>query len=262
MRRDHENFVNLSIAWRDQSTYRELSSLGRQAFAWEWLRRSPSYWAAWLGDPNTVAARSRATEFGLVAMVDPVNSAAVARPVWEAAVDRSVLVADVLDADAPPLEGLDLLAIASLVTLEVDANEDQHLLLSDGKLSIRIDIVSGTVLGGPALLAYRLWGVVRLKTPVLTLRRLISLISTGRFASGLFPPERMAARWILELRVADALADGASHRDIAQSLFRSFGQGSKWRSDGESLRLRVQRLTRIARRRIRHGAHLEFLNRQ
>lgn len=245
--------------WRDGPSYESLRSLAPAGFAWEWLRRNDLYLSAWRRSLGTAEGRTEASAFGLVAMVDPRCSAPIARPIWRADVDRSVLIAEVLDADAPPLEGLDLLAVASLVTLEVDANHDEHVLISDGASAIRIDVVRGTLLGGPALLKYKLWGALRLKAPLLSLRRLVALIVTGRFSVSLFPPERSASRWITELRVADALADGASHRQIAEVLFDDIGAGDGWRGEGESARSRVQRLVRVVRRRRASRGHLEFL---
>ncbi len=254
----------LSIDWHDVRDYDYLRYLGREAFAWEWLRRNHAYQISW----ETFCARETSNDllptpssYGLVSFVDPSTPANIARPVWRADVDDSVLIAEVLDVDAPPLEGLDLLAVASLVTLEVDTNEDQHLLLSDGAASIRVDVVRGTLLGGRALLRYKLWGGQRLHTPVLSLRRLIAFLVTGRFAISLFPPERLASRWIFELRVSDALAAGASHREIANLLLGSIVAGRNWRDDGGSIRSRVRRAVSTAKRRSGTLAHLDFLAR-
>ncbi len=255
---------NFTIDWHDVRNYEYLRCLSREAFAWEWLRRNRAYQRTWLSHcsrKTSATSLLSPSSFGLVSFVDPSTPANIARPVWRADVDNSVLIAEVMDADAPPLEGLDLLAVASLVTLEVDANEDQHLLLSDGKASVRVDIVRGTLLGGRALLSYQLWGGQRLQTPVLSLRRLITLLVTGRFALSLFPPERLASRWILELQVSDALAAGASHREIANLLFGSIIADRNWRDDGGSVRSRVRRAVNTAKRRTSTLAHLDFLAR-
>ncbi len=249
------------INWRSNETYAPLLNVDRQSFAWEWLRRNERYREAW-ETHDALGKGEAARAFGLVALADPSLPATKARPIWRAEVDQSVLIAEIIDIDAPPLQGLDLLAVASLVTMEVDTNNDEHVLLSDGKASIRLDIVHGTLLGGRALLRYDLWGALRLRAPINSLRRLVALIVTGRFAASLSPPERLAARWVLELRVADALADGASHSEIARNLFQSLASKRNWRDDGDSMRSRVQRLARTARRRRRDGAHLEFLNGQ
>lgn len=140
-----------TIDWRNESDYSDLLPLDRQSFAWEWLRRNPRYRLAW--DYRRGANEDSSPDsFGVVVMVDPSLPATIARPIWRAEVDKSVLIAEVRDADASPLEGLDLLAIASLVTLEVDRDNDEHVLLTDGKASVRLDITRGTLLGGRALL--------------------------------------------------------------------------------------------------------------
>lgn len=229
--------------------------------AWEWLRRNPRYLDAWSNSARSASRRKphKPEEFGLVAFVDPALRAEIARPIWSAYADSSVIVAEVVDECAPPLEGLDLLAVASLVTLQVADNEDQHLLLSDGCASVRLDVVRGTLLGGPAVLKYHFQGAARLRGRVLALRRLISLVIAGQFARHLCPKEKRAARWIIELRVADALASGATHRAIAQALFGEIARDGDWRHDGESFRSRVQRLVRTTRRRMRDGGHIDFL---
>jgi hypothetical protein len=124
----------------------------------------------------------------------------------------------------------------------------EHLLLSDGLRTIRLDGPSGTFTGGPACLAYRIEGVASAVTPLLTLRRLLALARRGSFAAVLHPREARAARWILILRAADALAQGENQRVIAGALLRPAAADRGWRDCDPSLRSQVQRLVRSARR--------------
>jgi hypothetical protein len=73
---------------------------------------------------------------------------------------------------------------------------------------------------------------------------------------GLFARERRAARWILHLRVLDALDDGVTQREIGRTLFPPVG--GQWRGRSDFLRLRVQRLVRNARA-LSAGGYRELL---
>ena len=80
------------------------------------------------------------------------------------------------------------------------------------------------------------------------LRRRASLFRTGGFLPPLFPPDRRVERLIQVLRVDDALSAGASQRAIAEVLFGSERISTDWRIASDSLRSRVRRLVRDARR--------------
>jgi hypothetical protein len=64
------------------------------------------------------------------------------------------------------------------------------------------------------------------------------------------PRERRATQWILELRVTDALIEDATQQEMARTLFPDSVVHRRWRLESASYRLRVQRLVRIARRRL------------
>jgi len=84
----------------------------------------------------------------------------------------------------------------------------------------------------------------------MTLRRLVTLLETGRFARSLFPSEPRAPRWLIALRAYDATTAGASQREIAEQLFEPRYRGARWKTDDDFLRLRVSRLLRLARRMV------------
>lgn len=70
-------------------------------------------------------------------------------------------------------------------------------------------------------------------------RRLAALLAGG---SEPVPREAGLARLVATLRVRDALASGASQRDIGLGIF-----GNEWPGDGEHLKSRVRRMIRVAR---------------
>jgi hypothetical protein len=82
----------------------------------------------------------------------------------------------------------------------------------------------------------------------MTLRRLVSLLDRGSFPKSQFPREPRASRWLVALRAHDAVAAGASQREIAEVLFASLYRASGWKTDSDFLRLRVGRALRLARR--------------
>ncbi len=134
--------------------------------------------------------------------------------------------------------------------LAVERDEDgrEHVVIAQGWRRIRIEVESGSIADGrPVVLHYRLAGVASAAPKVLPLRRLIELCRTGRFAGPLFPPDRRVPRWLLALRVHDALEAGASQREIAAVLFGEARVGREWRGGSESLRQQIRRLAGDAR---------------
>jgi hypothetical protein len=250
---------HLAIDWRDGAAYLPLLSADRSIFAWEWLRRDPAYRRAALSArAATVSGQSRpAREWGLEAFENPDRSAPDARPFWSSDVHPAVLPA--LAAEGPSgADSLDLGALDALATLLRGDERVEHVLLSDGLRVVRIDILAGSVVDGPARLRYLLAGLASAEPPLLTLRRLIHLCCTGRFSRSLHAPEARARRWLLMLRAHDALTAGADQRAIASVLLSPSAREPRWRSDASSVRSQAQRLVRGARR-MAAGGHRALL---
>jgi len=226
--------------WRDGGAYAWLLGASRSAFAWEWLRRSDAYRLGWHTDWASA---------GLLAPVDPALDARLARPMWSAAHDASVLrcaiggTGDRFSIDA--LNG---------IAFRIGGDEAEHWLISDGLHMLRFDLYGGSLLGIAEPLRWMIDGVARADPALLTLRRLLVVMRTSRFGGSLFAREVRASRWILELRVADALADGFHQREIAAALFGVDPQ--RWRVEAAPYRLRVQRLVAIARRQLAQAVRL------
>jgi len=96
---------------------------------------------------------------------------------------------------------------------------------------------------------------------VLALRRALSVINTGKFANRLWPTDPRTRRWTLALRAHDALAAGATHRDLAALLAGNAG-GERWRVRNPTVRLQAQRLAALARALRGTGFAHRFLARQ
>lgn len=228
--------------WRDGDAYARFLPGDRRCFAWEWLRRTPAYAAAW---GKQGAAPSI---FGLLRLEDPVCDALSARPFWSADVDRAVLRAEMSGAGGDRFDPANVRHLSSHF-----ADDGEHVLFSDGLRSIRLDMLSGSLATGPVALRWRIDGIASAAPQLLSLRQFIALARTGGFARSLHPVERRASRWARMLRVHDALASGAGHREIAGALFGADAAGPRWRVTSNPWRLQVQRLALGARRSILLG---------
>jgi len=144
--------------------------------------------------------------------------------------------------------------LAPWLAIATDADGHEHAVLSDGWHRIRIDVEEGSIARAEAvLLHYRLLGVASAEPKILPLRRFLELCRRGRFARSLFPRDPRVERWLTALRVHDALAAGASQREIGAALFGEERILLDWRGRTDSLRSRVRRLVRDAEAMARGG---------
>lgn len=151
-------------------------------------------------------------------------------------------------------ESIPLARLAPWLTSATGPEGREHAVLSDGWRRIRVDVEAGSLAGADAvLLHYHLVGLSSAHRQILPLRRLIDLCRHGRFARTLFPPDPRIARWLVVLRVHDALAAGASQREIGAVLFGAERTALDWGERSDSARSRVRRLVRDARLLARGG---------
>jgi hypothetical protein len=177
----------------------------------------------------------------------PDLAAPEARILWRADVDPGTLTVIATPTVGRDPDGVDPNALSRWLTIVADPGGVEHAVLSDGWHHIRLDLEAGTLTGdSPIVLSYRLRGIASAVTKILPLRRLLHLCRHHRFAASLFPNDRRIERWIELLRVHDALADGATQREIAQALFGAERVASEWSGPSDSLRSRTRRLIRDA----------------
>jgi len=236
--------------WYDASAYTYLLRADRASFAWEWLRRLPDYRSA------VMLKSTPSALFGLCCFEDPSLSALESRPIWHGDLDRSVLRAHVRSNGAGGM--FDIASLKQWTTVHVDG-DGEHWRIGQGLRSLRLDIVGGTLSAGPVHLDYRIGGLTEAIAPVITLRRFLALACHRHWPAKLFPSEARAGRWITMLRVHDALAAGASQREIAVHLFGDAIIGPQWRTTAPSYRLRIQRLVAGANK-MTAGAWRSFLD--
>ncbi len=178
----------------------------------------------------------------------PDRGALVARVIWHADIDPGTLGVAAAPADPADPERVHLDGLAPWLTVALDVDGQEHAVLSDGWRHIRLDIEQGRLTGERAVvLQYRLAGLGSAERRLLPLQRLLALFRHRRFLKSLFPRDSLIARGIAMLRVHDALADGASQRDIAAALFGEARARRDWNNTSDSLRSRTRRLVREAR---------------
>jgi hypothetical protein len=236
--------------WREARSYEQLLGVEKPALAWEWLRRDPGYRDAALesighADRRGAVSAAAAPRWNLHAFADPRLAAPLARPLW-AAPACGWVVRTIATRGRDGEDVLDLKELAGFATL-TRSPAAQHLLLSDGRRSIRLDVIGDELEGSPVKLAYLLHGVEDLARPLLVLERLRSLILQKRFVSSLYPPVRRARREVMLLRAFDAIQAGASQADIAELLLSRRFERRSWRIHSPSLRSQAQRLVRASR---------------
>ena len=238
--------------WCDSAAYEPLLCADRSLFAWEWLRRNRDYIEAAEanGGPDTSPL-----SFGLVRFERPERGVPEARPLWAAAQHPYVLRVAGGGGEGAPEDSFDLGKFAKLSTL-AESIAIEHLLLSDGLRTVRLDGPRGAFTSGPRTLRYSLQGLAAAERPLLALRRFLALCRSGFFSRSLHPPESRARRWILMLRAHDALAAGATQRDIARALLSRTATEPRWRSREPSVRSQAQRLVRSSVEFARAGYRL------
>ena len=238
--------------WRDAHTYQPLLGADRSVWAWEFARRG-------LEQPGGAAAfepqAGRAPELCFVGDGPPGDPLPIALWRWQSdgsAPVFSVEPASARDPAAIDLKGLD---VAALVVRTADG--DQHVLVSDGARRLRLAVVQGDVLAGPSAFRFHLPALALGVGSLEGLRRLVALRDTGRLEPGASAPAK-APRWLQILRTHDARRDGASHRDIAVSLFGEARVREDWGPGSDYMRMRVQRLVRAAEQAVAGGYRALF----
>lgn len=190
---------------------------------------------------------------------DPDRAAPAARIIWHADLDPGTIAVAAVPADPAHPDSLRLDRIAQWLAIAVDPAGQEHVVLSDGWRHIRLDVEEGRLTGEDAVvLQYRLQGLVSAEARLLPLRRLLALCRNRRFARSLFPVEPGIDRWIDMLRVHDAVADGASQREIGEALFGKDRVSRDWNAASDSLRSRVRRLVRDGHD-MAHGGYRQLM---
>lgn len=121
----------------------------------------------------------------------------------------------------------------------------EHVLVRMCDASLRLDIIEGTILAGPAILEPSV-AMDKLDSQVAGLRKLHSILR------GLALPREedvRLPRLVLALRAIDGRAEGTSLRNLACGIFGA----REWPGDGESVKSRARRLVALSEKLQRAG---------
>jgi hypothetical protein len=188
---------------------------------------------------------------------DPGLAAPDARLLWHADLDPGTLRVTAEPGSAGDPESFSIASLSQWLMLVADCAGQEHAVLSDGWHHIRLDVEKGSLARtDTVILSCRLRGIASTRTRLLPLRRFVELCRHRRFLPDLFPPDPWIQRWLTLLRVHDALAEGATQREIGTALFGEERVLRGWAGRSDSLRSRVRRLSRAAGVMARGGYRL------
>jgi hypothetical protein len=169
-------------------------------------------------------------------------------------VDPAVIPVRASPAAADDPDALDVGRLRALATVARGETGREYLALSDGWRRIRLDIVDGTLAEADwARLQYDLSGFRHLETRLRTVSQLAELRRAGQLEHDLYPAPSGLLRRLEALRVADALQEGASYRDIATALFGEERVRADWRTRSDFLLSRIRRRAAEAKAMLAGG---------
>lgn len=171
-----------------------------------------------------------------------------ARIIWSAAVDPTVLTVSACAAGDGFFDLTDSPYLAA-----IDRYGHEHIAVRTPSGDLRLDVVSGTVLAGPATLRVHLDCTSAIPPRLLALDRLLRLLGIRDPGRRTPRPDPRLARLVEALRVADALADGASLTRIAAALLGAQRVLNDWPGDGDDIKSSVRRRVALARRLTAEG---------
>lgn len=127
-----------------------------------------------------------------------------------------------------------------------DEDGTEHVVLSDGMCRIALDVCNGTLFDGSVSLGIELINSDQSKRQLTQLDRLLAALADPL---GKIPACHTIAanrKIVTALRVADGLAAGASHRELAIALFGAERVAADWLGISDALRSQVRRLVKSA----------------
>lgn len=235
------------------ASYQYLDAAGPAELAWEWLRRDPDYrrlahdgGRRAMGGVTLVAAAPLecTARWGCLNLPGPNERWDEAPVLWSTTVDPAVLKVLALPARAADGPAFDLRRYGALATA-VLAPDCEHVLLRVAGQTIRLDVLSGSLMRGPVSLVHDFAGTDEIEQVFAALRRFLRLRRSGHLPARSFAASQRANRQIQALRVHDALALGASIRDVGVMLFGIERVQAEWAD--EALKSQCRRLIALSR---------------
>lgn len=153
---------------------------------------------------------------------------------------------------APVISGdftFNLAHFADRAVVAVDPAGGEYLRLNTGTNWLRIDLVEGSVLGGPVALRWCLPEPTAIAHQYEALARLLQFFDMGERCGIVAPNDTKRMAMLVDaLRAGDALDEGASLKSICAALRGSDAVAGEWPGDGDYLKSWVRRRVVLARK--------------
>jgi hypothetical protein len=236
-------------AWRPVAAYLYLLKADRSALAWEYLRRNTEYredFKSLRPDDPYWSAR-----WGLATAEDPELDSRAVRAVWSLVADCQVeLIAQPYAELAT--ECFSLWSIPGRKSLRPSRRAFQ-LTSRAGPAFLELRITSDVADGEPFAYVVRPGPMAAAQCQAIE-RYLEACRERSQVASSESStrPDRIAMLHMRSLQALDAIAAGASQRDIAEALFGTASVSERWHADSE-LRAQVRHLIRRGRSLVDGG---------
>lgn len=188
---------------------------------------------------------------------DPGLSARDARLLWTAARNPFVLAVTASRAAGGAANSFDLARLA-MPTMAEMYDRREHILIGTAEASLRLDVIEGTLLEGPVALTYHIPGLADARTKLQTAARLFDACHKGRLVPAVRLSRDALQREMAQLAVWDLLMQGASLRDIGETIFGFQAVKDGWPHRQEHMKSAVRRLVAGAKARA-VGGYKEML---
>ena len=247
--------------WQNPERYAYTRELGRDAWAWEFLRRNPLYRAGWARFQRDKPVEGTAVlqRFGIITWEDPARTSLDAKVLWDEHVSRFVLPLRAEhgrnDSSAPTLDLSGLRAWASVSLAE---DPVQHVLFVESGRRLQLAVSGDDLFGQVRLLADAPLDVTSFKWRMMLLHRLAHLVRHERFPERLYPPDPRGRRLAVILRALDGWLAKTSQRRIGEAILEGQDIDRDWRNCPCELRDRV-RLTLRRGRWLMDGGYRTLL---
>jgi hypothetical protein len=237
--------------WRDPENYRWMNTLPRTAWAWEFLRRNPTYHGDYAshmagdGESDHVGA----LPWGLLRFEDPTNDARAASVLWQMKLCRDVLpLAAAKMRPGTAAETLDLTKLqCRSVVYDFGVEERREVLLTQEGRSLQLTIFGSVPLEDALLLTPALPEACYGKARLQAVKRLADLVKHGTLRPSLYRRERQSVRLARVIQALDGWLAKAQQREVAVSLFGRERVERDWQDPRNHLRDHVRRAVAYGR---------------
>jgi hypothetical protein len=232
-------------AWQRREAFAYVESLAGPLLAWEYLRRSPAYRAAWfVRDP--AVAETAGHDWGLLRLLDPDLDARAVTPIWRPDPPSTLRVIRAAGArDGLKLYDLDIDRTAPGAVRD---GEGTYLAASVGANAWQLHIADE--LGPQDHIAISIDADSHARRRIEAADRFLADLERKAIGSrrASATPSRGGRFHASVLQAIDATAAGASHREIAVALHGAKSVSRRWSADGE-LRASIRYF-------LKRGSHL------